>query len=86
MTVEQSVPELLIGEIFSTAAGIEGSPAQIDRIRPILHSGPQGLRRTGGGEQFWPHPFFRRSSCCCRRKTSRFSSLTSLWALPASSR
>ena len=86
VAVAQGVRELLIGKIFGAPAGVEVAPAQIHRVGAVLDSGPQSLRGTGGGEKLRLHPRFRPSSFCCRRKISRFSSLTSAWALPASSR
>ena len=97
MAVAEGGGKVLLREVFGAAAGIEAAHAEVDRVRPGLHGGPQGLRRPGGGEElrhlplppllfcrFWP--LFRLSSRCCRRKTSRFSSLASAWALAASSR
>ena len=88
MAVGQGIGKLLVGKIFRAPAGVEGTPAQIDGVRPALDRCPQGLRGPGGGKQLRPHPrfLFWASSFCWRRKTSRFSSLASLWALPASSR
>ena len=86
MTVAQGLGKFLIGKVFRTPAGIEFPPAQIHGAGAVLDRGPQRFRRAGGGEQFRPHPWFFWSSFCWRRKTSRLSSLTSAWALPASSR
>ena len=89
VAVGQGGGELLIRKIFRAPAGVEGAPAQVHRVRAVLDRRPQSLRRTGGGQQLRPHPrSFRAwaSSFCWRRKTSRLSSLTSAWALPASSR
>ena len=85
MTIAQRLPELLVGEILGAASGIKFTPAQIYRVGSVLNGSPKGLRGSGGGEKLGPHqPIF--PSFCCRRKTSRFSSLTSAWALPAASR
>ena len=85
VTVEQGVGKFGVRKILGALAGVEGPPAQVHRVGPVLHGGAQGLRRAGGGEQLRPHPLFWWSRRCCRRKTSRLSSLTSAWALVASS-
>ena len=97
MAVPEGGGEVLLREVFGAAAGVEAAETQIYRVRAGLDGGPEGLRRPGGGEElrhlplppllFWRFwPLFRLSSRCCRRKTSRFSSLASAWALAASSR
>ena len=87
MTIDQSLRELLIGEVFGAPAGIERTPAQVHGIRSALHRKAEGLRGPGWCQKFRSHAFlFRASSFCCSRNTSRFSSLTSAWALLASSR
>ena len=78
--------KLLLGKVLSPPAGVEGPPAQVYGPGAALRGGPQGLRRSGGGQQLRPHLEPRLSRRCWRRTTSRFSSLTWLWAFPASSR
>ena len=85
MAVPDGGGKFLIGEVFGAPAGVEISPAQIHRAAAALDGGPQRLRRSGGGKQFQSH-YLRLSRRCWSRKTSRFSSLTSAWALEASSR
>ena len=85
MTVPNGGGKFLVREIFGAPAGVERAPAQIHRAAAALDGGPQRLRRSGGGKQFQSH-YLRLSRRCWSRKTSRFSSLTSAWALEASSR
>ena len=97
MAPGQGLGELLLREVPGPPAGVEGPPAQIDGVRAVLHGGPQRLRGAGGGQQLrqegaalqgqgTAHLEPRLSSRCWSRTTSRFSSLTWLWAFPASSR
>ena len=88
VAIAQGIGKFLVGEIFGAAAGVELAPAQIDGAGTILYGCPEGFRGAGGGEEFDVHQRLRLalSRRCCRRKISRFSSLTSLWAWLASSR
>ena len=44
--------EFLFGKVFCAAAGVEIAHAHIDRVRPVLDGGDDGLGRAGGREQF----------------------------------
>ena len=97
MAVRHSLGELLLREVPGPPAGVEGPPAQVHGSCAVGCGGLQGLRGPGGGQQFrrdgaalqsqrTAHLEPRLSSRCWSRTTSRFSSLTWLWAFPASSR
>ena len=40
------------GKILCTLAGVEGSHAQVNSIGTILYRSPEGIHRTGRGQQF----------------------------------
>ena len=42
----------LDGKILGALAGIEAAAAQINGVRTVFHSGPQGLHGPGGSQQF----------------------------------
>ena len=44
--------ELLAGEVFGAAAGVEIAHSHIDSVRAVLHRGDDSLGRSGGRQQF----------------------------------
>ena len=48
MAVFQSFPQCFQGEVFRALAGVEGADAQVDRVGPVLHGGPQRVHGPGG--------------------------------------
>ena len=52
MTIDQSLLKLFVRKVLGAPAGIEITPAEINRVRAVLDGGPEGFRGTGGGEQF----------------------------------
>ena len=83
MAVGHRVGELLVGEIFGVAAGVEGPKAHVHRVRPGLHRRLKGGAGAGRGEQLHHLLLLLR---CWALNSWRFRSLASFLAAVASSR
>ena len=87
VAVAHRLRQLLRREIPRTPPGVPIAAAQIDCVRAVLHGGGHRLPMSGRGQQLQHQSsFLFFSSCCCSLKISRLHSLSSLFALLASSR